>query len=501
LPGIGAGGSGRGGALAAGVPAGAHPSAGHRPNIVFVLADDLTADLFPVMPHARAMQRAGVAFDRYIVSDSLCCPSRTSILTGRYPHSTGVWGNERPTGGYSAFVGDEQDHTFATRLHAAGYRTGLLGKYLNGYHVRRPPASSSAVPPGWDRWFVAGGSGYGQFDYTVNDDGTLRSFGHRPQDYGTDVLAREAARFVDDAAGARKPFLLEVSTFSPHLPAVPAPRYARAFARLPAPRGAAFDQAVRGAPQWLRRPGRLAAGQLARLDRLYRQRARAAAGVDDLLGAVQAALVRAGVADDTYLVFSSDNGFHLGQHRLLPGKRTAFDTDVRVPLLVTGPGVPAGVRVGALASNIDLAPTFLEIGRVPVPRRVEGRSLLGWWRGRPPAAWRDAVLVEYLAAELRPGDPDRQEAGAGRPARYLALRRAQDLWVAYEDGERERYDLRRDPLQQDNVAAGTSLAAQVGWEQQLAVLARCYDGPTCHAADSLPAVSGTTAGTARASLP
>jgi N-acetylglucosamine-6-sulfatase len=208
---------------------------------------------------------------------------------------------------------------------------------------------------------------------------------------------------------------------------------------------------------------------------------------------VQAALQRAGVADHTYLVFSSDNGFHLGQHGLLPGKRTAFDTDVRVPLIVTGPEVPAGERVDALASNVDLAPTFLDIGRVPVPRRVEGRSLLGWWHGKPAALWRNAVLVDYLAAALHPSDPDRQAPGAGRPTRYQALRRADGLFVAYDDGERELYDLRRDPLQQNNVAAGAAPAVRAAWEAQLAALGRCFDGPTCHAADR-PPVSGPTAG-------
>src|SRR3954466_11354254 len=127
-----------------------------RPNIVFVLTDDLSWNLVPYMPQVQQLQREGMTFERYVVTDSLCCPSRASILTGRYPHSTGVWGNERPTGGYFAFRGAEQDDTFAPRLHAAGYRTGLLGKYLNGYHVRRPPGRSSPVPPGWDRWFVAG---------------------------------------------------------------------------------------------------------------------------------------------------------------------------------------------------------------------------------------------------------------------------------------------------------------------------------------------------------
>ncbi len=454
-----------------------------RPNIVVVLADDLTADLIRFMPHVRGLQRAGTQLSSYIVSDSLCCPSRASILTGRYPHSTGVWANDGPHGGYRAFLPEQRD-TFATRLHAAGYRTGLIGKYLNGYHVGSSAAAMSPVPPGWDRWFVSGGSAYDQFDYTVNDNGRLRVYGHRPSDDNTDVLARQAGSFIRDAANSSRPFLLEVAPFSPHLPAVPSGRHARDLPLVRAPRDAAFDHAVGGAPPWLANDRSMDPGAVARVDRIYRNRARSAEGVDELVATVQRAIAAAGVERNTYLVVTSDNGFHLGQHQLLPGKRTAFDTDVRVPLIVSGPRVPAGRRVTALASNVDLAPTFLAIGGVPVPHRVEGRSLLGWWHGRPPAEWRDAVLVDYLASALYPGDPDRQVVAAGRPSAYQALRRTDSLYVGYLDGQREFYDMRRDPLQLVNAVAGLDLAARAGLEQQLGALGHCSDGPSCHVADT-----------------
>jgi arylsulfatase A-like enzyme len=455
-----------------------------RPNIVMIMADDLSFDLLPFMPTVGSMARRGASFDRYIVASTLCCPSRATILTGRYPHSTGVLANDGPRGGYDEFRGRAERSTFATALDAAGYHTGMIGKHLNRYHVT-PGAGASPVPPGWDEWYVTGGTGYRQYDYLVNENGLLRRYGSTPADYGTDVMGRTAARFIARAARHDSPFLLEVAPFSPHLPATPAQRHAADFPGLRAPRSPAFNQPNVGAPPWLAEHRSLTPGEVYALDAEYRLRAQAAATIDDLVATVRRALRAAGVARNTYLVFTSDNGYHTGDHALPAGKRTAFDSDIRVPLVVTGPGVRAGTRIRALASSTDLAPTFRELGRARTSPLVEGRSLVGWLTGRRPPAWRTGVLVDYLDAKMYLNDPDRPPQRFGAPSRYRALRTRNQLWVAYANGQREHYDLRRDPQQRINTAHQLSRTRRAALDRRLRALARCSGAVSCHEADRL----------------
>jgi arylsulfatase A-like enzyme len=203
------------------------PSATHdrpRPNFVFVLTDDLSWNLISHMPHLLALEQAGTTMSRYYVVDSLCCPSRSAIFTGEYPHDDGVFTNAGADGGYLAFNqhGDQQK-SFAVALRDAGYRTAMMGKYLNQYQPADP------IPPGWDEWDVTG-NGYPEFGYTLNQDGRQVRYGSEAKDYLTDVLAAKASAFIDSSAGSGRPFMLEVATFAPHAPYTPQPgrRVARA---------------------------------------------------------------------------------------------------------------------------------------------------------------------------------------------------------------------------------------------------------------------------------
>src|SRR4051794_8164312 len=302
-----------------------------RPNIVFVLTDDMSSDLVRYMPHVQAMMRRGMSFSRYFVTDSLCCPSRSSIFTGRFPHDTGVFTNLPPDGGFQAFnAHGDQHHTFAVALRREGYRTALMGKYLNGYAARRtlsadPPPSP--MPPGWTDW-AATDEGYEQYDYLLNVDGReLVPHGHTPADYMTTVLGDHGTGFISSAVRARRPFLLEVATFAPHIArigavdghVIPAPRDRRRFPFARAPRGPAFNTANTDPPGWLSNRRRLNGRQRDRLDVEYRERAQSMLAVDRMIGRLERTLRDEGIADDTYLVFSSDNGYHLGQHRLRGG--------------------------------------------------------------------------------------------------------------------------------------------------------------------------------------
>jgi N-acetylglucosamine-6-sulfatase len=462
-------------------------TAARPPNIVFVLTDDLSMDLLPFMPEVRALQSRGLSFDDYFVSDSLCCPSRSSIFTGNFPHDTGVFTNAGLDGGIGAFYahGDEQN-SFNVALHDAGYRTAMMGKYLNGYlqGPSRSPVPSTYVPPGWDQWDVPGFA-YSEYNYTLNENGRLRHFGHRPADYLTDVLARKGVQFVNASSAAGQPFFLELATFAPHDPYTPAPRYAHDFRGLQAPRPPSFNVLPANAPQWLGNHPPLGRGRVALINRAFRRRVQSVQAVDDLLKRIRRALATQGQLRNTYIVFSSDNGLHTGEYRLNPGKLTAFDTDIHVPLVIAGPGVPTGARTDAMSENIDLAKTFEAIGGTETPS--DGHSLLPVMAvgGEIPSDWRNAILVEHHGPDLDDGadtDPDSQDHLSGNPPTYEALRTPGFIYVEYRDDEREFYDLRTDPFELHNVVSGLSATQLAQLHDELTGLENCHTGDTCWAA-------------------
>jgi N-acetylglucosamine-6-sulfatase len=335
---------------------------------VFVLTDDLDWSLVTAqyMPHVIAPERNGETFDHYIVANSLCCPSRSSNFTGLFPHDSGVYTNTGADGGYYAFTHHKpnlETRTFAVVMQKAGYLTSMMGKYLNGYGE---PAMTTQVPPGWSDWHVAGNA-YPEFNYDLNENGAPMHYGPGPPpatnaaNYLTDVLAARASTFIDRASAAHKPFVMEVATFAPHRPYTPAPRNRHDFPGLGAPRDPSFNAGNVNPPDWLGKRKRLTPAQVAKIDREYRMRAQAVEAVDRLLGLVETRLAARGLTRNTYIVFSPDNGYHMGQHRLLAGKETAFDTDIRVPLIIAGPGVPQGRVISQVVQNVDLDPTFVQL--------------------------------------------------------------------------------------------------------------------------------------------
>ena len=439
-----------------------------RPNIIFVLTDDLAMNLVEYMPRVRQMRQQGMTFNNYYVTDSLCCPSRSTIFTGKYPHNTGVFTNQGADGGYHTFKarGNERS-TFGTALQKAGYRTAMMGKYMNEYQPTDP------VPPGWDEWAVAG-KGYPEFDYTLNENGRRVRYGHQPKDYLTDVLAGKGTDFISRSAKDGKPFMMEIATFAPHGPYTPAPRHKDLFPSLQAPRGPAFDEPdVSDKPAWLKSHPRLRPQQVKTIDTAFRKRARSVQAIDEMIGRLQATLKATGTDRDTYLLFSSDNGFHLGEHRLAAGKQTAFDTDIRVPLVVTGPGVAAGSVHNGLAQNTDLCPTFEQLGGAPVPASVDGQSLVPALKGDGAVPERDAVLIEHHGPNDRPDDPDRQDRASGNPPTYGAVRTPDELYVEYVGGQQEYYALKNDPDQLDNTVGRLSPQRREQLKNKLHELQKC----------------------------
>lgn len=498
------------------VPPAAAQTPTSRPNIVFVLTDDLDSESFDHFPVLKSLLvDQGTSFSNYLLSVALCCPSRSSFLRGQYAHNTQIFTNAPPGGGFQTFhQRGEEDSTIATWLQAAGYRTALMGKYLNGYPQG---VSQTYVPPGWDEWdSPAAGNPYSEYNYRMNENGRLVSYGRGPDDYMVDVIARKSSDFIRRAGADSLPFFLYLPVYAPHQPATAPPRYADAFAGVSAPRTPSFNEEdMSDKPAWLRDRPPLQPRATARIDALYRRRLQSMLAVQDLVQTLVETLRETGQLDNTYIVFSSDNGFHLGQHRLQPGKNTGFEEDVRVPLIVRGPGVPAGRQVDQLAGNVDLAPTFAELAGARAPDFVDGRSLAPLLHAGTTVgvAWRDAYLLEHGAdvrppsavgpqalqrrssGILEPPDPfDRasllQSQGAtrrglGNPPPFAGLRTQSYTYIEYATGERELYELRRDPYQLDNIAGTADPALIASLSAQLAEERTCA-GVTCRIADSLP---------------
>jgi arylsulfatase A-like enzyme len=425
---------------------------GRRPNIVFILTDDLDSGSLEMMPKTLALLAApGATFLNSFASTPLCCPSRASLLTGQYAHNHGVLTNG---GGARSCFEDFRDAgreraALPSWLKAAGYRTGFVGKYLNRYPGADAAADEGYVPPGWDDWhatFVPRGSencpSCAYYDYAINDNGEVERHGRQEADYITDVETGRALDFLRGAraAGGEAPFFLWLAYTAPHAPAIPARRHAGGHADKRIPRTAAFNEEdVGDKPSWFRSLPMLSAADVTDLDGVYRSRLETLLAVDDAVESIVDALAAAGELEDTYLFFTSDNGFLLGQHRFPGGKAAVYEESIRVPLLVRGPGVAAGRRPSEAALNIDLAATFAEIAQATPTDFVDGRSLVPLLSGGATPAWRRDLLVEFEAASVE-----------GLPS-WAGLRETDAIFVDYPAiAEREYYDLARDPGQLEN---------------------------------------------------
>jgi N-acetylglucosamine-6-sulfatase len=482
----------------------AKPAKPAKPNIVFILTDDLSFNLMRsrFMPHVVGLEKRGETFSHYFVADSLCCPSRSTIFTGLFPHDTHVVANVGSNGGFQKFQSEKlYKRTFAVAIKPHGYLTSMMGKYLNGYGKPTMTKATAPLPPGWSDWHVAS-NGYPEFNYQLNDNGRINFYGGptggcgvtgTPDNYGVDVLNADATSFIN--RNRRTPFVLEVATFAPHAPYIPAPRNACDFPGLTEPRDPSFGSTSINPPAWLARRERspLTADQIATMDRSYRMRAQSVEAVDVLLADVEATLKRDHLANNTYIVFSSDNGYHMGQHRLLRGKQTAFDTDIHVPLIIAGPGVPAGRVVSDVTQNVDLYPTFVQLAGGQPGSAIDGHSLLSLLHpGATRPAWRTVALVEHQhTTKPSPDDPD-QEKGGGNPTSYDAIRIASPhltgfkgpvnaVYVAYKDTthETEYYNIARDPFELNNIANKLTTTQSTELHKILRRLETCHNARAC----------------------
>jgi len=471
------------------------------PNIIFILTDDLNEEVFSNsrLPRLKSLLvDQGTSFTNHFVSLSLCCPSRTATLRGQYAHNSGIFTNGGTDGGFGKVFNDGlESSTIATWLQAAGYRTALIGKYLNGYPNGAP--TTTYIPPGWTRWFSPnGGNPYSEYNYSLNENGVTVSYGSTPSDYLVDVIANKATTFIHNTVTnfPNKPFFLYIAPYVPHSPATPPPRYIDKFPDAQAPRTASFNEAdVSDKPAWLQAKPLLDSTQIAAIDALYRKRLQTMLAVEDLVSNVIDQLTTEGKLNNTYIFFGSDNGFHQGQHRLASGKNTGFDEDLRVPLIVRGPGVPAGQIVTKITANVDYASTWAELAGITPQIPVDGRSLVPFLNGTTPAVWRKSLLLEHAGPSittastdglLEPQDDfDIQATASGGAPIFVGLRTPVRSYIEYDTGERELYELTTDPDQLNNVYPTSDPALKTKFSTWVGNLRNCV-GDACRSAEENP---------------
>jgi len=445
------------------------------PNIVMILVDDADRKLFGYIPRIKAaVADRGATVTNFLFNHPLCGPSRTSILRGQYEHNTGVVTNDDA---YAAFVAHgNEDSNLATWLQSAGYSTALVGKYINGY----PNAAGypqTRIPPGWSYWFGVFNDGYDEYDYTVNDNGTVVHYGTDREDYATDVLTGKALEFLASDQ-ATKPFFLMITPMSPHGPAVNAPEYDDDFAGVTYPRGAAnpsFNEAdVSDKPLYIKNLNRFGAPRVSLIDESYRKRLRCMGSIEDMVDAVISAL--GSRLENTYVIFTTDNGFHMGEHRLgygnFPGgKNNLYEEDISAPLWMRGPGIPAASTVSQLVGNVDIAPTVCEIAGVTPGLAVDGRSFLPLAKGGA-IPWRTSYLIS------RGGN--RSFAGIRSKDNYVFAEFDQ---LRKDEVPGEYYNLVADPHQLNNGYNSLSKGDLAKLRNRVKAFRRCA-GATCRVADS-----------------
>lgn len=457
-----------------------------RPDIILINVDDMRQhDYLALTRTMSLLANQGTTYPNYVMTTPLCAPSRASLFRGQYAHNTGVLRNGPPNGGWATFNGNGDDQsTIAVWLRQAtpSYRTAFIGKYLNGYRNAR-----NAVAPGWSDWVVPVPVAF--YDYKLNVNGESESYGNKPKDYLTDVMAKKAEAIIASTP-ATTPLFMYFAPKSPHGPATPAPRHEGDFANHQLEQTGSFNEAdMSDKPQYMQR-GPFTAAEIADIQDLDRLRLESLLSVDQAVEKIVNALESADRLARAYIFFVTDNGYLLGEHRRT-AKLVPYEEAVRMSMLVRGPDVPRGQTNNAMVANIDLAPTIAALAKATPPGFVDGRSFAATFTGA--ASERQALLLETFGGEET--DPEELEASealrvlanAAPVPGYRAIRTADRLYVEYQNTqEKELYDLGGDPTQMQsqhaNPAYATEMADLSAWLQTL----RNCEAAECRTAENAP---------------
>ncbi len=423
-------------------------AAAGRPNVIVILSDDQTLESMKVMNNVNTLiGDQGVTFSNSLLNFALCCPDRATFLTGQYAHNHGVWTNQAPKGGFQKFESLHATNNLAVWLHRAGYFTAMIGKYLNQYK------NQPAIPPGWSEWHAAAPYDQRVYNYPINNNGTLTQFGQDPDDFKDDVLTRKAVEFVNRRAVQPTPFFLWLTYTAPHVggppnpnppkdckdAAKPAPRDANAFDTAKLPKPPNFNEAnVSDKPQVIRKLPKLTHQQIGNIQRKYRCELESLLSVDLGVRKVVNALKAKGALDNTLIIYTSDNGYFHGEHRVPGDKSRPYEESIRVPLEMRGPGVPKGVTINPLVVNADLAPTVVDAANARPGLTMDGTSLL--------------PIVRHAAM-------DRNREILVEEPTYKAIRTERYMYAEYNNGDRELYDLQNDPYELQSLQKSPAYAS------------------------------------------
>lgn len=379
-----------------------------KPNIIFFLTDDVDIELnsMDFMPNTKALlSDRGATFKNMYASVPVCCPSRSSLYSGQYQHNN-LAVNNSVNGNCAGerWVKTTEPIAFPVHLANSGYMTTFAGKYLNNYGNPLEPLTH--VPPGWTDWHgLEGNSVY--YNYRISENGVAVKHGSQyPDDYLPLVVANRTLTYVSkQLAAGTGPVFATLSFPAAHEPADPAPEYAGLYPNISAPRTPSFNFRAAGT-HWLERVQAvygLNVDSIGWLDLLYRRRLQTLRTVDDIVKQTVDIITAAGQLDNTFFVFTADNGYHLGQFGLAIDKRQPWLTDSHLPLIISGPGVPQGVVLDDVVSMVDLGPTFLDAAGAKIPDTFDGQSLLPLLHGKQSTGWRTSNLIEYHGESQSPG--------------------------------------------------------------------------------------------------
>jgi len=473
-------------------PTPATPAKG--PNVVVVMTDDQRYDDLPPIPKTRRLiAGAGVTFTRYYASYPVCCPARATFVTGQYAQNHKVRCLYRSCGGGYTALG--QREYLPVWLERAGYATAHIGKFLNGYGHDRSPD----IPNGWTEWYgLVDHSTYRMWGYKIHENGRTKEYGsvlrEKPRLYQTDVLTRKAVDFIRRRAPDRRPFFLSVAYLAPHHESGhtqdltgklvrPAPRDRGHYAGLTLPRTPNFNESNLDDKPWFvarwNRP--ITPTRAAAINTRLRERWEALLAVDDGVAEIIDELRRTAALDDTYVIFTSDNGYMQGEHRIPEGKMLPYDASTHVPFLIRGPGIPHGRRTKALVGDVDLASTILDATPARSPRALDGRSVLPFARNVRLRSLRP--FLHTTAGQGARGHVNTREGGARgtqtRVPAWSAVRTTRWLYVEYKGGQRELFDVKRDPWELRSTADDPRIRIRIRTLRRILGDLRTCKGRSC----------------------
>lgn len=416
-----------------------------KPNIVLIVTDDQSMETMIDMPSLNEeLIGNGINFTNGFNTTPLCSPSRASLLTGLYAHNHGVFDNRLPNGGAPVF---DDSSTIATWLEEAGYRTSFLGKYLNKYDELIP---YGYVPPGWEDWqafIIATKPHRYYYNYELSDNGEIVHYGTEKSDYSADMIADQAERFIRESKN--EPFFIIANFYNPHQPHSAAKRHNDMFrddekfmSRLRA-KPNFNEKDVSDKPGWVQALPPLNGEDIEYNVGVYQRSSRSLLSVDEAVLQVLDTLDDVGQRDNTVVIYMTDNGLTLGEHRLTSQKNCGYEECIRSPFIISYPGLIEAPREDdRLVLNIDLAPTIAQLAGVDIPGGVDGISLVPLLDGSA-TEWRESALIEHWRLTEGFGSiiPD-----------FFGVRTAKWKYIEYDTGEKELYDLENDPYELDNLA-------------------------------------------------